>query len=394
MAVLERIIETYPSKRHSQLATLKMALYYMDRKHYARSTAIVEKSLKRSGRRNQELLYYLASTYGQMGKEEKKNKILEEIEELDPNSFYLDANIKRSFAQPITSASGRVALNGERGLLQFLKQVFDERQNAYGRIRELLDPLEDDGSLAASAVYLQRGRQFLQMGFRDWGERELMIVETERKLPARISFELGVLYDDFAMHWKSTRAFQRAYYSLKREVRREYDREFKLLLHPLPYPAHVFENCARYQMPPHLIYAMMRRESWFDLNAVSRAGAVGLMQLMPATGEQVASELGFPDGVRPNLLLPEVNLTFGIWYASHLLRRSNDDPLMMLAAYNAGFGNAKRWFGKGGGNAVVAKVDGIGYRETREYVKRIVEAARIYHSSYFAPDRGSARGLQ
>ena len=121
----------------------------------------------------------------------------------------------------------------------------------------------------------------------------------------------------------------------------------------------------------------------FDLNAVSRAGAVGLMQLMPKTSEQVANRLGVPDGVEPNLLSPDVNLTFGIWYAAHLLRRSNDDELMMLSAYNAGFGNAKRWF-RGSGRSDIAKVDGIGYGETRDYVKRIVEAAHIYHAFYFA----------
>ena len=120
----------------------------------------------------------------------------------------------------------------------------------------------------------------------------------------------------------------------------------------------------------------------FDLNAVSRAGAMGLMQLMPSTGEQVAIRLGVPDGVEPNLLSPDVNLTFGIWYASHLLNRSNDDVLMMLSAYNAGFGNAKRWF-RGSEQSSIAKVDGIDYGETREYVKRIVEAAHVYHDFYF-----------
>ena len=148
----------------------------------------------------------------------------------------------------------------------------------------------------------------------------------------------------------------------------------------------VFENCSRYNMSPHLVYAMIREESRFYYRAVSRAGAVGLMQLMPATGEQVASELGFPTGVRQSLLVPEINLTFGVWYASRLLTSARGDSLMMLAAYNAGMGNARRWFeGNGAGGNIVDAVNGIDFKETRGYVKRIVESAHVYHSHYFDP---------
>jgi soluble lytic murein transglycosylase len=63
---------------------------------------------------------------------------------------------------------------------------------------------------------------------------------------------------------------------------------------------------------------------------------------------------------------------------------------MMLSAYNAGFGNAKRWFRRGGDRSAIELVDGIDYRETREYVKRIVESAHIYHAFYFSPDLHTA----
>jgi soluble lytic murein transglycosylase len=141
-------------------------------------------------------------------------------------------------------------------------------------------------------------------------------------------------------------------------------------------------------MAPHLIYAMMRQESRFDDKAVSSAGAVGLMQLMPATGEQVADELGFPDGAPMNLLAPQINLTFGIWYASNLLERTAGDELMMLASYNAGYGNAKRWFGvQHSKEPVIEKVENVDYNETRSYIKNIVESARVYHAFYFDSDR-------
>jgi soluble lytic murein transglycosylase len=157
----------------------------------------------------------------------------------------------------------------------------------------------------------------------------------------------------------------------------------------------IFENCARHGIRPHLIYAMMREESRFDFKAVSRAGAIGLMQLMPATGEQVAEEMGFPEGIHKNLFSPDINLTIGIWYASSLLERADGDALMMLAGYNAGFGNATRWFRNGNGpDSAIASVQRIDYRETKGYVKRIVRSAHIYHTFYFSPETSQDGSVQ
>lgn len=391
LKTLERIVDIYPSNRHGQVATMRLALYYLERKHYSRGIEILERALNRTGRTSEELLYYLAQAYGDMGKKEKQALLLAELKQVDQKSFYLSPEVNNSFQHPIISSDGRVAVAGDRGLLAFLKMVFDKREAAMGDVRAALEPLPlDQSALDASSPYLRRGRYFLQMGFRDWAEEELRVLEMGDGLSPRVWFELGVLYDDFAMHWKSVRAFQRVYYSFDRSTRHSLQAQFDLLMYPLPYPAQVIENCARYNMPPHLAYAMMREESSFDYNAVSRAGAMGLMQLMPATGEQVAEELGFPDVVDDRLFTPEINLTFGIWYASHLLRRTDGNAPMMLCAYNAGLGNARRWFRSA--PSTIDAVDGIGYRETRGYVKRIVESARVYHTYYFDHQAAGAPG--
>lgn len=392
LETLQRVITTYPSRRHGRIATMKTAVYYLERKHYSRGAAILEKAVERTGRENEELLYYLSEAYGRMGKKDRQQHIRDEIQTVDPLSFYLNPSIDTVFTLPVMGSNGLIALDGEGGLLAFLKDVFEQREQARRRVREALPELKDiDGALQAGAFYLQRGRHFLQMGFADWADEEFAALEANGKLPARIWFELGVLYDDFAMNWRSVRAYQRVYYSFAPEERDVLDSEFNLLMHPLPHPAAILEKCSQYGVPPHLVYAMMRQESRFDANAVSRAGAMGLMQLMPATSEQAAAELGFPPGVHENLFVPEINLTFGIWYASQMLEQSGGDVIMMLSAYNAGFGNARRWFGRGGqrGRKLIASVDGIDYSETRDYVKRIVETARVYHAFYFAPGNDS-----
>ena len=395
LELLEMITEIYPSSRHGRTAVRRMAAEHIDRDDYTSALAVLSHAVERSRRRNEELLYYLADTYRRMGDDEAAGSVIAELSELDPMSFYLGADVEARFAQPILGSNGRAELYGDRGLLAFLKRVFRERERAYARIRWALDELpEPEDKLVASSSHLERARRFLEMGFRDWGEAELRAIESDFKLPPRYWFELGVLYDDFAMHWRSVRAFQRVYYSLSKDDRHPLEWDFDLLSHPVPYPALVIENSFRNGVPPHLVYAMMRQESRFDLNAVSSAGAMGLMQLMPATSDHVAGRLGFPQEGHDRLFVPEINLTFGIWYAAHLLSRTDGDLLMMLSAYNAGLGNARRWFRRGDGTAAVVRVDGIDYGETRDYVKRIVESARVYHKLYFdadSPDLDPAR---
>lgn len=387
---LERAVDVYPSRKHGRMATRRLAAYYIDRKHYAMAVAILEKAIERTGRSSDELLYSLADAYGHMGKKEKQTKLLEEIRALNGESYYLKPEVPESFARPILNSDGRVALRGERGLLRFLKNVFDEREGAMTTIRQTLAPLPvDDTAIEERSPYLIRGRYFLQMGFRDWAEDELSVLESSGNVPAKVWFELGALYDDYAMHWRSVRAFQRVYYSLRRDVRHSLQQQFDLLMYPMPYPAEIVENCVRYDISPHLVYAMMRRESLFDSNAVSRAGAMGLMQLMPSTSEEVAGRLGFPAGVSERLFSPEINLTFGIWYAANLLKRTDGNAPMMLSAYNAGYGNARRWFR--GARDPIDALENIDYTETRDYVKAIVESSRIYHDHYFSPDAAGSK---
>lgn len=186
------------------------------------------------------------------------------------------------------------------------------------------------------------------------------------------------------MPWRSVRLYQRVKDRMPFDQRRILRDDFYRLLYPVPFPVQVLEGAARHDLPPHLVYAMIRQESLFDKNAISRAGALGLMQLMPSTGRFVAEQLDLPDIEESLLLDPEINVTFGVWYAATLLEGADGDPLRMLAAYNAGPGNANRWFGDADGNNIIPVVDGIDFKETRNYVQRIVESANVYRDVYFS----------
>ncbi len=142
-------------------------------------------------------------------------------------------------------------------------------------------------------------------------------------------------------------------------------------LFPRPYRRVVCRMTARYGVDPALVWAIMREESHFNPRAVSPAGAVGLMQLMPYTARRVM-------GHSPDLTNPEENIHAGVRYLSELLR---EFPHVMaaLAAYNAGERHARRWL-KIPAQDPLLWVEWIGFRETRNYVRRVFRSYLVYSS--------------
>jgi soluble lytic murein transglycosylase len=130
-------------------------------------------------------------------------------------------------------------------------------------------------------------------------------------------------------------------------------------------------------LPRGLVYAVMRQESAFDPFIVSPASAVGLMQLMPATAKQAATELSLPfDEAR--LTQPDVNLRLGAFYIGKLLRMFQGSVVLAAAAYNAGPRAVSRWIEAGTDNDVDLWVARIPFDETRTYVARVTQNLSRY----------------
>jgi soluble lytic murein transglycosylase len=133
---------------------------------------------------------------------------------------------------------------------------------------------------------------------------------------------------------------------------------------------------------PLLAWSMIRQESFFERNAESSAGAQGVMQIMPATGEEMAGRMGWPEGfTTSDLNRPLVSITMGLSY----LRRQQDylggDLLAALAAYNGGAGNASLWQSLANGDPDLF-LEVIRLEESRNYIRRIYENYQIYQKLY------------
>jgi soluble lytic murein transglycosylase len=146
---------------------------------------------------------------------------------------------------------------------------------------------------------------------------------------------------------------------------------------PLRYRETVAEQARSTGLDEAWIYAVLRQESAFDAQAVSSAGARGLMQIMPATAQELLRELGREPAGRGELHDPELNIALGSRYLARMARRFGGHPALAAAAYNAGPGAVARWLPASSMEADVW-IATIPYRETRAYVRRVLAYRLIY----------------
>ena len=139
-----------------------------------------------------------------------------------------------------------------------------------------------------------------------------------------------------------------------------------------------------------LLHAIVRQESNFDSRAVSHAGARGLMQLMPRTARSVAKRLGVRYSPKKLVRDPGYNVKLGQAYLGQMINRFDGSYILAIASYNAGPSAAKRWVRQFGdprepGVDVIDWVESIPYRETRNYVQRVIENLQVYRARLGGP---------
>jgi soluble lytic murein transglycosylase len=129
---------------------------------------------------------------------------------------------------------------------------------------------------------------------------------------------------------------------------------------------------------PRLVAAIIREESQYDGQAVSRVGAIGLMQVMPGTANSVAQRLGLPTVGRDDLFDQETNIQIGVHYVEQLLEQFSGNLALTVASYNAGPIVVGTWVALYPGRSQDEFIEMIPYQETRQYVKRVLRSYREY----------------
>ena len=143
-------------------------------------------------------------------------------------------------------------------------------------------------------------------------------------------------------------------------------------VYPLRYEREITAAATVHRLDPYLVFGVVRAESRFRPYIVSRAGAIGLMQITPDTGRWIATKLGVTVFTPAELYNPTTNIRFGTWYLRYLIDRFGGDVDAALLAYNAGPRAADRW--RAGGEPV--------YPETAAYLTAVHRNRVLYRLLY------------
>lgn len=196
---------------------------------------------------------------------------------------------------------------------------------------------------------------------REWDDALAHFDDTQRRLAVEVAQQAG---------W-----FDRAVTSLGKtpDEQRLYTLRF-----PLHHDATIRTAATANQLDPGWVAAEIRAESVFNPNARSAANAMGLMQMLPTTGLATARRLGLPWGGAQSLFDPDTSIVLGTAYLRELLDKYGGLPYMAIAGYNAGPTPLARWQALHAGMDADFWIETISYKETRDYVARVLAFSTIY----------------
>ena len=197
--------------------------------------------------------------------------------------------------------------------------------------------------------------------------------------------EIARLYQDEGQYHRALQVLKRAvpsYFALEINA---LPRPYWEGLFPRPYWTDLKRFSIDNGLDPFLVASLIRQESEFNPGAVSRADALGLMQLLPGTGKKVAHQLRIRRFSTSQLLSPTTNMQLGTRYFQDLVTKFDGRLEYALAAYNAGPDRVQGWLAGGKFRDPQEFVESIPFTETREYVQAILRNASIYRRLYGGP---------
>lgn len=161
------------------------------------------------------------------------------------------------------------------------------------------------------------------------------------------------------------------------------DKHIMKLFYPRKYSQYVEKYSSEYNVDELLVYAVIKAESNFNSDATSNSDAKGLMQLMDTTASEISSNITTDVSFESSQLFDaETNIRIGVKYLSELLEKYDGNLYIALAAYNAGIGNVDRWISEGKIKKDGSDIENIPYKETNNYVRKIIRDYEIYKDLY------------
>ena len=414
-------------------ATYQIAQCYRRKGHLKTTTSRLEKFVKDYAWSEfvDDALYDIAQIYEKRGKSESAIDAYARLIKAAPKSPYADVAAWRTGWQRFDEKRYEESYNAFKGLKEnfpgnryamgahFWMAKIRERQNQPGLARKLYKEVAESGYW----YYTARAKAILGIAASELEPKAIQDAElpVREACPHQISLLMELrLYEDAIAHLDhhiSTTSLseRQCFYDLITCYERlaMYDKARKLTEQSLDSPA--FANATRadveklqrklypryyantvekyaklYNVDTFLIAAMILEESRYNAQAVSWAGAIGLMQIMPATGKELAQQLKIRRFRTSMLKQPDVNIRMGIKYIDYLNSLFDGNPMLVTGAYNGGPGRMKRWVASKNIKDIDEFVEKITIRETRLHIKKVIDSYDHYVGIYRKTDEPPA----
>ena len=382
IALWVRLAEEYPGSNLAPEALFLAAIATYRFDDYAQALTLFQRTLILAGGAKEQARAYLwiGKSQEKLGNTAAMQDAWQQAQSADPTGYY--------------SERARELLEGGAPFLPpdiYTPEVdfASERAEAASWLRITFDlptdtDLEHLGNLE-SDLRLQRGREFWELGLKNEARLEFENLRSDISESAADSFRLANYMLELGLYRPAIFAARQVLELAGMESHADslhapayfdhirYGTYYRDLVDPIA-EANGFH--------PLFIYSTMRQESLFESFILSVAGARGLMQIIPATGANIANLHGYPvEYIEDDLYRPVVSIKFGTWYLESNRALLNDDLYATLAAYNGGPGNALEWQTLGKDDPDLT-LESIRFSETRDYIKSIYETYAIYKSIY------------
>jgi len=279
---------------------------------------------------------------------------------------------------------------GHKAMEKLIELKVKPRQIGRDEPFPAVDTLSDPAARPGAPPSYRRAAELKAIGLYEFAAAELETVpgvEDDHGL----QFALAELYSRSGNTWEAATIVRRRFDDFVTSGSRNPEVvpiEFWHVVYPFNYRREIEESLAEAGLldtgiDPYLAAALIRRESHFLPTAISHAGAVGLMQLMPDLVEHLAAKLNLGNLNRNDLFDPRTNIHLGTYHLADLIRRFDGDWFPAICSYNAGEGAVKRWWSQRPRTQPLDEfIENIPYVDTRIYVKQILGDYKNYEWIY------------
>jgi soluble lytic murein transglycosylase len=386
---LERYIELYPDDDTTEFFLWLLAKNQLRSNSFTSSKKFLESAVSRfpNGRYSDKVRFWLYKIYIQEQRFDDAEKMFKELIVQNPESSYtwtlLDRVIKKYDLKKIQSDFNSSMDKSDKNEALFyhtllyvlegdiskrdvrLKKIFSRWEGEYERFVDIVDGFDLGSKYKDRLKGIER---YFAIGYEDAIRNELDILPNEEEIIRDEALTLSCFGEKYENYYLTTLYTLQLlkHYNLRENILLLSTKTIKRLF-PHAFKECVQKNCDKYKIDRELVYSVIKAESLFNHKAVSPAGAVGLMQLMPRTARGLARELKIK---RYDLFEPCISIAFGVKYLSWLNNLFKGDFEDIIGGYNAGAGNIIKWKNTLKYNDPDLFTELVPFEETRFYILR------------------------